>query len=180
MAKLEESDPLLKHLDGASQEAASLPLPPVEAQRAPPSAAPQVTAPSVPTKGHAQWAAEALPVLHGSVIGEPVPRDQWSSGLFDCLGRNDEFCSSDLEVCMFQDLFPLLIVAFNCGFSVPVLIDYCRYVTNMITLRAPPLALMVGPSQRRVINHKGFYPGALVLLHGEVKNLTRHFISVKN
>jgi hypothetical protein len=37
-------------------------------------------------------------------MGEPVaahaiPRESWSSGILSCLGRNDEFCSSDLEVC---------------------------------------------------------------------------------
>ncbi|KAG6506562.1 cell number regulator 8-like [Zingiber officinale] len=112
MAKLEESDPLLKHIDGASQDPASPPVPQAEAQRAPPPA-PQVTAPSVPTKGHAQWAAEALPVPHGSVIGEPVPRAQWSSGLFDCLGRNDEFCSSDLEVCLLGTFAPCVLYGSN-------------------------------------------------------------------
>ncbi|RWR95571.1 Pentatricopeptide repeat-containing protein [Cinnamomum micranthum f. kanehirae] len=43
------------------------------------------------------WTADGLPLGHGSVIGEPVARGQWDSGLFSCLGRNDEFCSSDLE-----------------------------------------------------------------------------------
>lgn len=45
------------------------------------------------------WTADGLPVSQGSVIGEPIRRNQWNSGLFTCLGRNDEFCSSDLEVC---------------------------------------------------------------------------------
>jgi hypothetical protein len=40
-----------------------------------------------------------LPLIHGSVMGEPMGRTQWNSCLFCCLGRNDEFCSSDLEVC---------------------------------------------------------------------------------
>ncbi|KAL7208466.1 hypothetical protein ACSBR1_030251 [Camellia fascicularis] len=31
-------------------------------------------------------------------MGEPLLRAQWDSNLFACLGRNDEFCSSDLEV----------------------------------------------------------------------------------
>lgn len=39
------------------------------------------------------WAADGLPV------GGPVGRAQWNSSIFACLGRNDEFCSSDLEVC---------------------------------------------------------------------------------
>lgn len=45
------------------------------------------------------WTADGLPLGHGSVVGEPMERTQWDSSLFACLGRNDEFCSSDLEVC---------------------------------------------------------------------------------
>ena len=44
------------------------------------------------------WTADGLPI-HGSVMGEPVGRAQWETGLCACLGRHDEFCSSDLEVC---------------------------------------------------------------------------------
>ncbi|KAG7034581.1 Cell number regulator 8, partial [Cucurbita argyrosperma subsp. argyrosperma] len=42
------------------------------------------------------WTADGLPI-HGSVMGEPVGRAQWETGLCACLGRHDEFCSSDLE-----------------------------------------------------------------------------------
>jgi len=59
-------------------------------------AAPLVPPPAAEEYG---WTADGLPVSHGSVIGEPIRRNQWNSGLFTCLGRNDEFCSSDLEVC---------------------------------------------------------------------------------
>lgn len=46
------------------------------------------------------WTADGLPLSHGSVVGEPmVGRTHWDSSLCACLGRNDEFCSSDLEVC---------------------------------------------------------------------------------
>ena len=59
--------------------------------------APQAPAPSPEA---AKLYADGVPV----VIGEPVsahaiPRESWSSGILSCLGRNDEFCSSDLEVC---------------------------------------------------------------------------------
>jgi hypothetical protein len=37
----------------------------------------------------------------GPVMGAPVSRSAWSTGLFSCLGSQDEFCSSDLEVCKF-------------------------------------------------------------------------------
>lgn len=49
--------------------------------------------------GGGGWTADGLPLAHGSVMGEPMERAQWNSSLFACLGRNDEFCSSDLEVC---------------------------------------------------------------------------------
>jgi hypothetical protein len=45
------------------------------------------------------WTADGLPLGHGSVVGEPMGRAHWDSSLFACLGRTDEFCSSDLEVC---------------------------------------------------------------------------------
>ncbi|KAL0347215.1 UNVERIFIED_CONTAM: Cell number regulator 8 [Sesamum calycinum] len=41
------------------------------------------------------WTADGLPV--GELMME---KSQWDSGIFSCLGRNDEFCSSDLEVCL--------------------------------------------------------------------------------
>lgn len=45
------------------------------------------------------WTADGLPLIQGSVIGEPMGRSQWNSSILACLGRNDEFCSSDIEVC---------------------------------------------------------------------------------
>ncbi|KAI8014524.1 Cell number regulator 8 [Camellia lanceoleosa] len=42
------------------------------------------------------WTVDGLPLGHGSVMGEPLRRAQWDSSLFACLGRTDEFCSSDL------------------------------------------------------------------------------------
>lgn len=46
------------------------------------------------------WTADGLPLAHGSVMGEPIMgRSQWNSSLCACLGQNDDFCSSDLEVC---------------------------------------------------------------------------------
>lgn len=55
---------------------------------------------ALPEDGHSLgWTADGLPLGHATVVGEPLGRTQWNSGLFSCLGRNDEFCSSDLEVC---------------------------------------------------------------------------------
>lgn len=52
-----------------------------------------------PASAGYDWTANGLPLGHGSVMGEPMGRSLWDSSLFACLGRNDEFCSSDLEVC---------------------------------------------------------------------------------
>ncbi|KAK9079297.1 hypothetical protein SSX86_000968 [Deinandra increscens subsp. villosa] len=61
------------------------------------------------------WTADGLPLTNGgaSVIGEPLPRAQWNSGLFACLGHNDEFCSSDLEVCLLGSVAPCVVYGSN-------------------------------------------------------------------
>ncbi|CAA0836479.1 PLAC8 family protein [Striga hermonthica] len=67
------------------------------------------------------WTADGLPV------GEPMTeRAQWSSGILSCLGTNDEFCSSDLEVCEFlsakDSIFMHLVV--DCVNLVLMGLDY--------------------------------------------------------
>jgi len=59
------------------------------------------------------WAVNGLPLSHGSVVGEPMGRNQWDSSLFACLGRNDEFCSSDLEVCLLGRIVPCMLYGSN-------------------------------------------------------------------
>lgn len=49
-----------------------------------------------PSTGAAGKSGKALP------SAAPVSRvqtDEWESGIFSCLGKNDEFYSSDVEVC---------------------------------------------------------------------------------
>ncbi|XP_062184543.1 cell number regulator 8-like [Phragmites australis] len=61
--------------------------------------------------------ANGVPV----VMGEPVaahavggvPRESWDSGILSCLGRNDEFCSSDLEVCLLGSIAPCVLYGSN-------------------------------------------------------------------
>ncbi|KAA8516529.1 hypothetical protein F0562_016965 [Nyssa sinensis] len=59
------------------------------------------------------WTADGLPLGNGSVVGEPFRRGQWDSSLFACLGRNDEFCSSDLEVCLLGSVAPCVLYGSN-------------------------------------------------------------------
>ena len=80
---VEESSPLLPAAVGAA-------IPADEKPPLAPAPAPEAT----------KLYADGVPV----VIGEPVaahaiPRESWSSGILSCLGRNDEFRSSDVEVC---------------------------------------------------------------------------------
>ncbi|KAB2035150.1 hypothetical protein ERO13_D04G114800v2 [Gossypium hirsutum] len=59
------------------------------------------------------WTANGLPLVHGSVVGEPMGRSQWDSSLLACLGRNDEFCSSDVEVCLLGSVAPCVLYGSN-------------------------------------------------------------------
>ncbi|KAK6140201.1 hypothetical protein DH2020_025999 [Rehmannia glutinosa] len=101
MANSEESNPLLPNQE---QEAAvtktetkTSAIPAAKNGGAPPHAA-------VPIG----WTADGLPV------GEPMTeRSQWDSSIFSCLGRNDEFCSSDLEVCLLGSVAPCVLYGTN-------------------------------------------------------------------
>ncbi|XP_059462916.1 cell number regulator 8 [Corylus avellana] len=59
------------------------------------------------------WTADGLPLGHGSVVGEPMGRTHWDSSLFACFGRSDEFCSSDLEVCLLGSVAPCVLYGSN-------------------------------------------------------------------
>lgn len=61
------------------------------------------------------WTADGLPLSNdgANVMGEPLPRAQWDTGLFACLGRSDEFCSSDLEVCLLGSVAPCVVYGSN-------------------------------------------------------------------
>ncbi|KAL1815961.1 hypothetical protein DCAR_0520314 [Daucus carota subsp. sativus] len=60
------------------------------------------------------WTVNGLPALgQVSVVGEPVERAHWDSSLCACLGRNDDFCSSDLEVCILGSVAPCVLFGSN-------------------------------------------------------------------
>ncbi|XP_010553327.1 PREDICTED: cell number regulator 8-like [Tarenaya hassleriana] len=73
----------------------------------------KVKAVESPSSEGYSWTVDGLPLSHGSVMGEPVGRNQWDSGLLSCLGRNDEFCSSDLEVCLLGSVAPCVLYGSN-------------------------------------------------------------------
>ncbi|CAM6096353.1 unnamed protein product [Calypogeia fissa] len=72
----------------------------------------------VPVENHEPEAVCGLPVGRvgeGVVMGEPVPqpRQPWSTGFLSCLGSNDEFCMSDMQVCLLGWVAPCVLYASN-------------------------------------------------------------------
>nr|GMD33284.1 cell number regulator 8-like [Ipomoea batatas] len=133
MASSEESSPLLprqqetqaKNENNSSNQAAPAALaPPPEADAVKPP-------PAVIPVG---WTANGLPLRY-SVTGESVAaRAQWDSGLCACLGRNDEFCSSDLEVCLLGSLAPCVLYGSNVeriGSSPGAFANHCLPYTGL-------------------------------------------------
>ncbi|XP_020578201.1 cell number regulator 8 [Phalaenopsis equestris] len=109
----EEAAPLL-HPEAHNADSVFLAVP---QPRAPPPAVSPAPSTVVDCgeKGSSKWTAEGVPLVfaHGSIVGEPLVRDQWDSGLFSCLGRNDEFCSTDLEVCLLGSFAPCVLFGSN-------------------------------------------------------------------
>ncbi|KAL2899702.1 Cell number regulator 8, partial [Bienertia sinuspersici] len=110
----EESNPLLGTDENNDNE-----LKPInsknddESKSQPPSLPPKQ--PPVPTVAQPQvaetygWAADGLPMMGQPMMG----RQPWSSGLSSCLGSNDDFCSSDLEVCLLGSVAPCVLYGSN-------------------------------------------------------------------
>ncbi|KAM7526234.1 hypothetical protein LguiA_016136 [Lonicera macranthoides] len=114
MAKHEESSPLLSNVDDEKKAANNKPIIPTATTASPPAAeAVKQSPPSFPAGVHYGWTADGLPMPQGSVMGEPMRRSQWDSSLFACLGRNDDFCSSDLEVCLLGSVAPCVLYGSN-------------------------------------------------------------------
>ncbi|XP_075490207.1 cell number regulator 8-like [Primulina tabacum] len=97
MANFEESNPLLPKHDQEFEATKDEKKPTAKNGGAPPPAAVSLG-----------WTADGLPV--GEVN---MQRSQWDSGILSCLGRNDEFCSSDLEVCLLGSIAPCLLYGSN-------------------------------------------------------------------
>lgn len=80
------------------------PSPPAKQPPVPPAMQPQVAE----SYG---WTADGLPM---GVVGQPMMgRAPWTSGVCSCLGRNDDFCSSDLEVCLLGSVAPCVLYGSN-------------------------------------------------------------------
>ncbi|CAL5194019.1 unnamed protein product [Lathyrus oleraceus] len=91
----EEANPLLHHHHHHQQQ--------------PPKAAEQPTQEEL----FHLWTADGVPIAHGSVMGQPIPRSPWNSSVCACLGQSDHFCSSDLEVCLLGSVAPCVLYGSN-------------------------------------------------------------------
>ncbi|KAJ0087982.1 hypothetical protein Patl1_32061 [Pistacia atlantica] len=111
--------------------------------------------------------AKGLPLTHGSVMGEPMGRTQWDSSLCACLGRNDEFCSSDLEVCLLGSMAPCVLYGSNVErlgsapgtFANHCLPYTCLYLIGNAVLRCNFLAPCFSyPSRTAILYHFPYTP----------------------
>uniref|UniRef100_A0A0D6QW93 Cell number regulator 8-like n=1 Tax=Araucaria cunninghamii TaxID=56994 RepID=A0A0D6QW93_ARACU len=113
------------------------------------------------------WTVDGLPLGHGNVVGAPVSRSQWDSSLFACLGRNDEFCSSDLEVCLLGTVAPCMLYGSNVerlSLAPGTFANHCLPYTSLYLLGnflfgwnclAPWFSYPSRPSIRRKFNLEG-------------------------
>ncbi|KAF5186155.1 Cell number regulator [Thalictrum thalictroides] len=138
MANSEESSPLLSTQQQQGDEKPNQAQAPTA-----PSFPPSPTKKSTTTVekcggGGEGWTVDGLPLGHGgSVVGEPVGRNQWNSSLFACLGRNDDFCSSDLEVCLLGSLAPCVLYGGNAerlGSGAGSFANHCLPYTGLYLL----------------------------------------------
>ncbi|KAL3358409.1 hypothetical protein AABB24_015498 [Solanum stoloniferum] len=111
MENTDESNPLLPNQQSEVKDekkpnkpiSSTTPVPPFPADPVKPLSA------AVPMG----WTAEGVPMGHG-VVGDPIMnRAQWDSGLCACFGRTDEFCSSDIEVCLLGSVVPCVLYGSN-------------------------------------------------------------------
>ncbi|KAA8518780.1 hypothetical protein F0562_016446 [Nyssa sinensis] len=112
MANSEESNPLLPKQPEAD-DGKKATKPGTTTTSPPPVAAGKLSPPQGPTGLPFRWTADGWALGNASVMGEPFGRSQWDSSLFACLGRNDEFCSSDLEVCLLGSVAPCVLYGSN-------------------------------------------------------------------
>ncbi|CAN1820444.1 Cell number regulator 8, partial [Linum perenne] len=131
------------------------------------------------------WTANGLPLGHGSVVGEPMGRAQWDSGICACLGRNDEFCSSDLEVCLIGSVAPCVLHGSNAERmgSIPgTFANHCLPYTGLYLIGnsvfgwnclAPWFSYPSRTAMRRRFNLEASHSNSTYTLNGSCEALDR-------
>ncbi|KAG5584410.1 hypothetical protein H5410_044844 [Solanum commersonii] len=135
MANTDESNPLLPNQQSEMKDekkpnkpiSSTTPAPPFPADPVKPLSA-------VVPMG---WTAEGVPMGHG-VVGDPIMnRAQWDSGLCACFGRTDEFCSSDIEVCLLGSMAPCVLYGSNAerlGSAPGTFANHCLPYTGLFLI----------------------------------------------
>ncbi|CAN4109626.1 unnamed protein product [Withania somnifera] len=140
MAKIEESSPFLSNQNNeikpnkpssSSSIAGKNPAPSAELEQVKPAST------AVPMG----WKADGLPMGHSvgpAVVGEPIMRRaQWETALCSCFGNNDEFVSSDFEVCLLGTLAPCVLYGSNAeriGSSPGSFTNHCLPYTGLFLI----------------------------------------------
>ncbi|GMH28682.1 hypothetical protein Nepgr_030525 [Nepenthes gracilis] len=101
---IEKNVNVVEEFEKKNNASASPSPPPLPKQSPPPKPTPPPTPPQV-SESYG-WTVNGLPL---GVVGEPVGRMQWNSNLVSCLGRQDEFWDSDLEVCVLGTVAPCVL-----------------------------------------------------------------------
>ncbi|GAB4833729.1 Cell number regulator 8 [Ancistrocladus abbreviatus] len=112
------------------------------------------------------WTANGLPL--GVVRGQPLAgRTRWDSSLLSCLGRQDEFCSSDVEVCLLGAVAPCVLYGSNAertGSAPGTFTNHCMTYTALYLIGnvffgwnclAPWLSYTTRTAVRRRFNLEG-------------------------
>jgi len=79
------------------------------------------------------WTAQGLPVNDQMMLN----RSEWDSGILSCLGRHDDFCSSDLEVCLLGSVAPCVLYGTNVerlGSAPGTFTNHCLPYTGLYLL----------------------------------------------
>ncbi|KAG9138935.1 hypothetical protein Leryth_007558 [Lithospermum erythrorhizon] len=85
------------------------------------------------------WTAEGLPMPMGPTRNTMMMmmRSNWDTGLCACLGRTDEFFSSDLEVCLLGSIAPCVLYGSNAerlGSSPGSFVNHCMPYTGLFLI----------------------------------------------
>ncbi|KAF3678768.1 Cell number regulator 8 [Capsicum annuum] len=127
MANTDESNPLLPNQQPElkDDEKTKIPLSSAAAGTTP--------VPPFPVKPAAPmgWTADGVPVVEPMIMRS---RDQWDSGLCACFGRTDDFCSSDIEVCLLGSVAPCVLYGSNAerlGSTPGTFVNHCLPYTGL-------------------------------------------------
>ncbi|KAE8661050.1 Detected protein of confused Function [Hibiscus syriacus] len=119
------------------------------------------SSPEVGTGARFGWTTDGMPLVCRSVVGEPMGRSQWDSSLLACLGRNDEFCSSDIEVCLLGSVAPCVLYGSNAERlgSAPGTVHVRNLTGHVDAVEAVWKARCSGNSEGRELRRRLPHPG---------------------